>query len=148
MILRNETWLRTTPNRIMEFFQAMESNYTRWHPDHHRFEWAKGRGIGEGVEFEIEEEIDGKSKRKRLVYKRVVNGHHIEFAPTSKLLRVLLPRILFRIIPDGDGCRLVQEVHVRIGPVGAWLNRKEFDKVRRHMREEGENLKTLLEQPA
>jgi hypothetical protein len=42
-------------------------------------------------------------------------------------------------------CRLEAEIHVRTGPLGAWLNRKEFDAVRRHMREECENLKRIVE---
>ena len=146
MILSNETWIRTTPQQIVDFFEEMESNYTRWHPDHRRFKWLEGRGIREGVVFEIEEEIRGKLQKKRLVYTRVINGHHMEFAPASKLARLVLPRIIFKIIPDRDGCRLVQEIHIRIGPVGAWLNRKEFYAVRQHMKEEGEYLKKLLEQ--
>jgi len=34
---------------------------------------------------------------------------------------------------------------VRTGPIGAWLNRREFDAVRQHMHEEGENLKRIVE---
>ena len=37
------------------------------------------------------------------------------------------------------------EIHIRTGPVGAWLNRREFSAVRQHIREEGESLKHLLE---
>jgi len=46
---------------------------------------------------------------------------------------------------EGDGYQVVQEVHVRTGPLGSWLNRRELDAVRKHMKEEGENLKRLLE---
>jgi hypothetical protein len=42
----------------------------------------------------------------------------------------------------------VQEVHVRIGPLAARLNRKEFAAVRQHMEEEGRNLKALTENGA
>ena len=146
MKLLNETWIRTTPQQIVEFFEGMESNYTRWHPDHRRFTWLEGRGIREGVVFEIEEKIRGKLQKKKLVYTRVIDEYHMEFAPTSKLIRLILPRIIFKIIPDRKGCRLVQEIHVRVVPVGAWLNRKEFYVVRQHMNEEGEYLKKLLEQ--
>jgi hypothetical protein len=38
---------------------------------------------------------------------------------------------------------VTQDIHLRIGPLAAWLNK--LDAVRRHMREEGENLKRLLE---
>jgi len=61
------------------------------------------------------------------------------------LIRLFLPRISFDIVPDGEGCRLIQEVHVRVGPLGARLNRKEFAAVQQHMEEEGRNLKELME---
>jgi len=144
MILGTETRIRTTPAEIRRFFQGLEENYTRWHPDHHAFEWIKGRGIAEGVVCEFDETIAGKRQRKKVVYTRVT-GNHIEFAPTARLMRLLLPRMLFRLNPVGNGCRVVQEVHVRIGPLGARLKRRELDAVRQHMREEGENLKELLE---
>ena len=43
--------------------------------------------------------------------------------------------------------RFEAEIVIRTGPVGAWLNRREFDAVREHMREEGENLRAILESP-
>jgi hypothetical protein len=94
--------------------------------------------------MEFFEAMEERQKRA-VVYTRVVEGLHIEFAPTSKLFRLLLPRMLFRLSPQGDGLLFVQEVHVRTGPLGAWLNRKGFEAVRQHMKEEGENLKRLLE---
>lgn len=91
-----------------------------------------------------------------MVYTRVEPGRLVEFAPQSRLVRLLLPRMRFRIEPspgdagggagdEGSGCRVVQEIHIRIGPLGARLNRKELDAVRRHMKEEGDNMKRLLE---
>jgi hypothetical protein len=55
------------------------------------------------------------------------------------------PPISFRTDPPGDGCVVTQAIRVRTGPIGAWLNRREFDAVRAHMREEGENLKRTPE---
>lgn len=95
--------------------------------------------------FEFEEKIHGKLLKKRAAYTRVVDGQYIEFAPTTRFLRFFLPRMLFRIEPEADGCKFTAETHIRTGPIGAWLNRKEFEAVRQHMREEGENLKKLLE---
>ncbi len=146
MVLQSEIWIRTSPDQVMRFLEGMEQNYTQWHPDHHRFEWIEGRGVAEGVVFQFDEEIAGKSQSREAVYTRVVEGRHIEFAPTSRFLRLFLPRMLFRVVSEGKGSRFIQEVHVRVGPLGARLNRREFEAVRQHMREEGENLKRLLEE--
>jgi hypothetical protein len=37
------------PEAGFAFFQDMEANYLRWHPDHLGFEWRKGRGIVPGT---------------------------------------------------------------------------------------------------
>lgn len=63
-------------------------------------------------------------------------------------MRLVVPRFSFEIRPEGDVCRFIAKTPIRTGPIGAWLNRREFDAVRTHMREEGENLRRLLEAPA
>lgn len=145
MILRDTVVIRSTPDAFFAFFEAMETNYLRWHPDHRLFRWEEGRGLGEGVVFYFEEVIGGKLLKKRVVFTRIEPGRHIEFTFTNRLLRLILPRMVFRAEPRGDDIRVTAEIVVRTGPIGAWLNRKEFDAVRRHMAEEGQNLKRILE---
>jgi hypothetical protein len=144
VILRAETWIRTSADALIQFFDGMEENYTIWHPEHHSFTWIEGSGVAERVVSEFDETVAGKRQRKKMVFTHVGDGR-IEFAPVSRLIRLLLPRVVFDIAPDGDGCRLIQEVHVRVGPLGARLNRKEFEAVQQHMEEEGANLKALME---
>lgn len=145
MRLSHSLWIRSTPEAIFRFFEKMEDNYLRWHPDHRLFRWEVGRGLMPGVVFYFEEVIGGKLQRKRVEYTRIEAGRHIEFTFTSRLLRLILPGIRFLVEPEGEGVRFTQEIRVRTGPVGAWLNRREFDAVRQHMKEEGENLKQMLE---
>lgn len=72
----------------------------------------------------------------------------MEFAPTFWLMRLFLPRLVFRLeAPGEDHCRVVAEIFLRAGPVAARLNRREFDAVREHMRIEGINLKRFVENP-
>jgi len=145
MILKKSIWIRTTPETIFRFFEDMETNYTRWHPGHLRFQWIEGSGVKEGVVIEFEEKIDGKLLKKRAAYTRVVGNQYFEFAPTTRLLRWFLPRMVFSIDPEEEGCRFSQEIHIRIGPIGRRLNRKEFEAVKQHIKEECENLKKLTE---
>jgi hypothetical protein len=35
VILRAETWIRTSADALFRFFDGMEENYTTWHPEHH-----------------------------------------------------------------------------------------------------------------
>lgn len=145
MILRETVSIDASPEDIFRFFDRMEEHYLAWHPDHVLFRWVEGRGVASGNRSYFEERIGGKLLKKTVRYTRVEPARHIEFVPDWWLMRLFLPRILFRIEPAGGASRLTQEIHVRTGPVGAWLNRREFDAVRRHMREEGVNIKRLLE---
>lgn len=148
MRLRHSIWIRTTPAAVFAFFEAMETNYLRWHPDHQLFRWERGRGLVPGVVFYFEEAIGGKLLRKRVEFTRIEAPRHIEFTVTNRFLRLILPGIRFQVEPGDQGVRFTQEIRIRTGPVGAWLNRREFDAVRQHMKEEGENLRQLLESTA
>lgn len=145
MRLRDSIWIRTTPERIFRFFQNMDSHYLQWHPDHRLFRWEQGMGVRQGVVFYFEEIIGGKRMKKRVHFTRVVENRHLEFTFTNRLLALVLPRLSFHFEPEGDGTRFDAEIQIRTGPVGAWLNRREFNAVRQHMREEGESLKRILE---
>lgn len=147
MILRDAIDFPGGPSEFLGFFDGMDNTrYLSWHPDHKLFRWTKGQGLRVGNEFYFEEVIAGKLLKKNVVLTRVEDSGHIEFAPTFWLMRLLLPRMIFRLEPSSSGIqRLVAEVHIRVGPLGARLNKREFDAVREHMRIEGINLKRFAE---
>ena len=146
MILSDTTEITTTPEKIFQFFDAMDLHYLQWHPDHRYFRWVSGRGLAVGNVFYFEEVIAGKRLKKQVVFTRIEPHAHIEFAPTFWLMRLFLPRMLFRIEVAGPAtCTLVAEIHLRVGPLAARLNKREFDAVRAHMQIEGLNLKRILE---
>jgi hypothetical protein len=144
--LCDTTEIACTPEAIFQFFEDMEFHYLQWHPDHRLFRWVTGRSVAVGNVFYFEEVIAGKRLKKNVVFIRVDAYSHIEFAPTFWLMRLILPRMLFRIEAAGpDVCRVVAEIHLRMGPLAARFNKGELDAVREHMRVEGINLKRLIE---
>jgi hypothetical protein len=146
LVLRETTDVRATPQAIFAFFDDIERHYLHWHPDHKRFCWTEGRGVALGHRFHFEEIIYGKLLKKTVVFTRIEPGRHIEFAPTFWLMRLFLPRMLFHLHPLANGQqRVIAEIHLRVGPLGARLNKREFDAVREHMRIEGVNLKRIVE---
>ena len=145
MLFRDVTKIDAPPERVFAFFEAMAESYRRWHPDHVSYRWLSGGGLREGAIAYFEERIGGKLLKKTVVFAVVEPGRYVAMAPTNRLMRLVLPRLSFLMEPLGEGCRLTAEIVLRTGPVGAWLNRRELDAVRRHMREEGENLKKLVE---
>lgn len=146
MLLQHEILIEATPDRGFDFFQHMQENYLRWHPDHLRFEWRQEPRLEVGNRCYFEERIGGKLLKKEMRFTEVVADRLIRFVPTAALLRLFLPWITLEFTPVADGTfRFRQRIPVRIGPIGAWLNRRDFDAVRLHMRQEGENLKAILE---
>lgn len=131
------------------FFEDMEANYRRWHPDHLKFEWRKGRGLAVGNVFYFEERIAAKLQRKETRITEVVPGRFFAFTMVNPVFRFFLPRLSFAFEPAGAGHTFKAELHLNaIGPLGRRLNSREFDAVDQHMREEGLNLKKLLEAAA
>ena len=147
MILRDSVEVEAAPATFFEFFDGMSNErYLRWHPDHKLFRWTEGRGARPGNRFYFEEVIAGKLLKKSAAFTRIEQDRHIEFAPTSWLMRSFLPRLVFRVEATGPGSfRFVAEIFLRIGPLGARLNRRELDAVREHMRIEGLNFKRYAE---
>lgn len=145
MILSQTTTISAPAGRIFAFFEKMEANYTRWHPDHIAFRWLQDGRQAVGNRFHFEERIHGQHLKRTMRYTKVEKDRLIEFVPDNALIRFFLRRVTF-IIEQADGrCRFTQEVQIRIGPIGKRLNRAGFEAVENHMREEGENLKALME---
>lgn len=148
MVLRDSIDVQAPLASLFEFFDGMsQERYLDWHPDHKVFRWTRGQGVKVGNRFYFEEVIAGKLLRKSVEFTRVEPGSHLEFAPTFWLLRLVLPRMVFRAEVTAAGTfRFVAEIFLRVGPIGARLNRREFDAVRAHMRIEGINFKRHAEQ--
>lgn len=149
MILQQSIVIAAPPSAAFAFFRGMDGNYRRWHPDHVSFEWLDDTRLAVGSRFRFEERINGKRIRRTDRMSRIVEDRLVEFQPQNALFRLFLRGVSFAMEPEGEGrCRLTQTISIRIGPIGRWLNRRDFAAVEQHMREEGENLKALLERPA
>mgnify|MGYP002622046363 FL=1 len=145
MILSQTTMIAAPAERIFAFFDRMEVNYTRWHPDHITFRWLQDGRQAVGNRFYFEERIHGQHLKRTMCYTKVMPNRLIEFVPDNALIRFFLRRVSFIIEPLDGRCRFTQEVQIRIGPIGKRLNRAGFAAVEKHMREEGENLKAIME---
>ena len=144
MILSGSTRLAASPSQVFRFFETMEARYLDWHPDHRAFRWLGNERLVPGSRFYIEEIIDGALLKRIMVFIRVDAPRLIEFAPESRVARTFLPSVSFVMTPVGDGCDLTQALRIRIGPLGRWLNRRGLAAVERHMREEGENMDSII----
>lgn len=144
--------IKTTPDKIFDFFKDLvdDESYRAWHPeDHVSLRWLKGGPWEEGSLVYAEEYMHGKLHKLTFVITKVVPGEVIEFAPASRLLRIYFPLNRFTIKAQGDTCTFTTTGTVRVGRLVKTFARKKLEQglasVRKHMKEEGENLKKILE---
>ena len=148
--LKESTEIKTTPEEIFNFFMHLDTNYKAWHPDDHvLFYWVEGSPWEVGSISYAEEYLHGKLHKLRTVVTEITPNQYIEYAPTSRLLRYYFPKGTFSIEPKGDTCLFTATVSMKVGWIVKTLFRGKLEyglsSVRKHMKEEGENLKTILE---
>jgi len=131
---------------VYPFFEKMKENYLGWHPEHIKFEWVEGENLSVGNIFYFEEEIGGQLLKKKTRFTKIIPNHYIEFEMTHWFYRWFIPKMTFIFDEKEDSCLFTAQVFLRgIGPLGKWAHRNEFAAVHQHMKEEGINLKYIIE---
>ena len=150
--LTNSIEIKTTPEKIFHFFVNIvdDKSYRAWHPkDHVAFRWVEGRPWEEGSVVHAEEYIYGKLHKLKFIVTKVVPDKIIEYAPVSRLLRIYFPKNTFAVQQKEGTCIFTATVTCRVGWLIRTFAKKKLEhglsSVRNHMKEEGENLKKILE---
>ncbi len=136
-----------SPEEVFAFFVNIEENYTKWHPNHNEFRWIKGEPMEEGSVAFSDQMGHGKSHKLNARIDRVEPNRRIEFSWTHPLARFFFPRNVWIFEPTNGGCRFTAESEIRLG----WISsrtahvKKGLEEGRNHLKEEGENLKRLVE---
>jgi hypothetical protein len=145
MVFEDNILINSSCEKVYSFFEEMDKNYLKWHPEHIRYEWRKGDKLAVGNKFYFEEEIAGKVLKKETVFTKIKPSRYIEFKMTNWFYNLFIPKMTFIFEPKAENCFFTGQVFLRgIGPLGKWLNKKEFEAVNKHMKEEGENLKSII----
>ena len=146
LTLQDSVKINVPPEQVFQWFDQFAENYTSWHPDHIKAEWLKGNGFQEGSVLYTEEMLDGNLEKLTFKTTRIVPNELIEFTlafPES----IICPGGSFSVKPD-NGCSVfTAALTFRFGRLLSFLMRKRVSALKRHMKEEGENLKRILEHP-
>ena len=135
------------PEAVYSFFANIEENYTKWHPDHVVFRWIGGNRLEEGATAYSEQYMHGSLHKLKAVFTKVVPNRMIEFRWANPFLRFIAPRNVWIFEPVDGGCRFTAESDIRMGWISSRMERvkRKLDTSRKHLQEEGENLKRLVE---
>lgn len=146
--------IRTTPEKIFDFISNLvdEESYRVWHPDHVTMRWIEGPPWQKGSIVYAEEYFHEKLHKLKFIVTKVVPNRKIEYVPVSRFLRRYVPKISFSMESKGKSCIFTATVHCRLALLPRLLAKKRVERglssVRKHMKEEGENLKQILESGA
>lgn len=141
--LRDSIEIKTTPERIKEWFRDIDKHYLDWHPDHVKCYWI-GKPAEEGSILYFEEYLHGGLHKIKSVITKIVPNRKIEY----KLLfpmSVICPKGSFLIEQKGENCIFTATLSYRFEWLFLRFAKDRVEAIKKHMREEGENLKRLLE---
>lgn len=143
--LKDSIEIKTTPEKIFEWFLHFEENFHAWHPDHIECRWLKGKPFEEGSILYVEEYLHGKPHKMKFLGTKVEPNRKIEY----KLLfpiSIICPKGSFSIEPKGESCIFTATLSFRFGWLFSRFAKDRVEAIKKHMKEEGENLKRLLEE--
>jgi len=149
LALRDSIEIKTTPEKIWEFFANLDKNYTTWHPqDHIVFKWVLGKPLEAGSKFYAEQLVMGKV--------RIYNGTISETIPKRKIaiefdfpISIVSPKVEWLIEPKDSVCIFTAITYMRFGVLYQRLFKKHMKRLievhNKHTWAEAENLKKILE---
>lgn len=145
MQLRHSIDIHAPPATVYEWFLHLDRHYRQWHPDHRDCCWLKGDGTNVGDVLFASEILHGVLHRLRFRMTRIEPGRFMGFRVLG-LIGLLVPTGYFSVEPTAVGARFCAGLQVRGGWLLRFLMPGHYRALTTHMREEGENLKQLLEQ--
>ena len=147
-VLTDSINILANADAVWDFFTNLEENYISWHPEAHRaFTWY-GPPMTTGSKWCAEELIHGKLFRLRGTVGEVVPKHKIVFKYAFPISMVS-SKFEWIIEETDQGCTFTSRGYLNAADFYNLFGKKEMDwkieESERHTREEGENLKRILE---
>lgn len=145
--LQHAILIEATPERLWRWLADLPTHYREWHPAHVSCRYERGSTPAVGAVLYAEEYLHGRMHRLRLTLTEVVSGHVIRYRGAAVTGCFLLE-------PANGGTRFGAELAIglRAPVVGGLIDavvrrclRHRLAAIEAHMREEGENLKRIIE---
>ena len=139
--------IKTTPQKIFDglikVFSSQE-HFKEWHKDHVRCQWLNGKPFEEGSILYVEEHLHGKLHKMRFLSTQLEPNRRIEYRLLFPM-SIICPRGSFSVEPKRGSCIFTATLTFRF----SWFLKKYANDnvvaMKDHMREEGENLKKIIE---
>jgi hypothetical protein len=140
-------YIEATPRQVWAWLDELPHHYRDWHPSHLDCRYVRGKHLAAGTVLRMDERLHGRPHSVLLRADVVVPNRLLRYSGRGV-------RGAFVLEPVGSGTQFTAEldVGVRLPLIGRILDPvlhrvvgKRLSAVRDHMREEGRNLKHILE---
>ena len=145
--LRDSVEIDAPLDSVWDWMTNLAANYTDWHPDHVSAEWTQGEPNEVGSVLAAVEYLGSKKEELRFQLTSIDPPHMFEYRLRGHAA-ILLPGGSFSIEPTERGSRFTATIRYRLGRLTELLFRRRMLALQRHMSEEGENLKRIIESRA
>ncbi len=131
-------------DEIFSWFLELEENYQTWHHQHIVARWIKGKKFEKGSVLYTEELMGGKVERLKFKTIKVIPNRLICF-------KLLFPESLicsggtFRFDSENASTIFTATLNFKFEKLLAKIFGLKMEQIQRHMKEEGENLKAIME---
>jgi len=148
--LHDTVYINVSPSTVWAWLETLPDHVQAWHPDHTRARWIRGGAFVPGAEMEVVERLHGTLHCLRMRLTAVTPGRRVQYRIFPGLEGSLEVR------PSGSGTTFTATLQLGtqiplLGGLIDWLLRRAIPgrlaAVHRHLQEEGENLRRLLEAP-
>lgn len=144
-ILKDSIEINAPVEKVWGFFDHLDLNYKSWHEDAHvTCRWLKGRPHEEGSIAYFEEVLDGKLCKIKVITTRVEKYRLVETRPPFPI-SLIHTKGTYLFESNGESSVFTAINHFRIPFLFSRNLLSLIAATERHMREEGENLKKILE---
>ena len=150
--LQDQIEIRTTPEQIWSWLDDLPQVYQSWHPDHVDCRMLHGSLLTVDSEVECQEYLHGKLHTLRFRMTKVIPNKRVEYVVDG------LGHGAFETqTSKGGWVHFVAELDIgsdtpiigwTVDNIFQWFFNARLESMRQHMREEGQNLKAILEAKA
>ena len=149
IVIQDTVTIKTTPADVFHWFEHLDEHYLSWHPSHVSCCYLKKHTLEVGAILYAEEYLHGKLHKLKFNLTNVIPNQEFQYR--------VMPGICggFQFLENINGVDVIAELRIgwNIPFIGAFIDMiislllsRLIKALRQHMKEEGGNLRTLLEQ--
>lgn len=144
MYISDTVDINVPPEAVYDWMMTFVENYQSWHPAHVTSRWLKGEPYEVGSVLYVEEYLGDELHKLKFKITKIMKNKGFEFRilfPES----IIMPKGEFLVEPTATGSQFTATLYYRFGKLLNLFAKKEKEIIEQHQREEGINLKRLLE---